>query len=89
MADWEKFNGLAIKLGQNWNVFANRFSSGEINFDGMGVGVDVGVGVGVGVGDGVSGSFGTGDDRSRFGDIFVIFWNKIQETDQYESDSVS
>lgn len=52
---------------------ANRFSSGEISFDGIGVGVEVGVGVGVGVGDGVSGSFVNGDDRSRFGDVFVIF----------------
>lgn len=33
----------------------------------------MGVGVGVGVGDGVSGSFVTGVDASRFGDVFVIF----------------
>ncbi len=67
---------MVIRLGQNWNVLANRFSSGEIIFDGIGVGVDVGVGVGVGVGDGVSGSFVNGVDVSRFGDVLVIFCRK-------------
>lgn len=32
--------------------------------------------MGVGVGDGVSGSFVKGDDKSRFGDDFVIFWKR-------------
>lgn len=61
MADWLKFNGLGIMLGQNWKVFANKFSSGEVNL------------VGVGDGDGVSGSFGAGVSQFDGGELLETF----------------
>lgn len=61
MADWLKFSGFAIILGQNWKVFTNKFSRGEASL------------LGVGEGDGVSGSFGAGVSQFDGGEFFDTF----------------